>query len=132
MDNPRLARIVIGCAWSFCVGSNAVVLAQGRSVEELPPGHYVYLGPVPGKIRARRFTLDSLGSVQWEGSTSNAQPSAETRTGTTDAPPHNAESYNYPVIKWKGKRVGGSARAAALLTTTYEDGMVKYSVTLGP
>lgn len=95
--------------------------AQVQSRSDLPEGHYEFLGRIPGRLPPKRFVIESDGSITWG-------ESAETNGKSASAPATGAEKYEYPFIKWKGKRLLGSAKASGFLTTTYEAGLLKYQI----
>jgi hypothetical protein len=110
----------------FLIGLASDVPTYGQSQSELPPGQYQYLGRT-GKTTPKRFSINSEGIVHWDDT------AVETKIGETtdtDAKPvvAAAEEYNYPLVKWKAKRLLGTAKAIGWLTSTYESGAVKYQI----
>jgi len=91
---------------------------------ELPPGQYQYLGRTGDSI-PKRFSVTPDGAIHWEEA-----DSAHTAGSSQKTSVEAAEQYDYPLVKWKGKRLQGSAKAIGWLTTTFDRGYLKYQLTL--
>lgn len=131
MFNPK--SLISAATTSLCIIFAVCnsTFAQEQFSSTLPEGHYVYLGPIPGKLPQRPFTIDSTGAVHWDSVPESVVKADEPPSKPGENSDLNWESREYPVIKWKPVLVEGSFKAAARLTTTFEYGMVKYQILLG-
>lgn len=122
---PAIAMSVI-CA--LC----ALEIPPGQAQHPpVPEGQYLSPEAAPGKSSQKGFSLNSSSPIGWIASSEGA--SEINGTGTQDAGNENInwQSHNYPVIKWKSRRVQGTLRAGAELITSCEYGMLKYQIILG-
>jgi len=110
----------------FLIGLASHIPTYGQSQNELPPGQYQYLGRT-GKTTAKRFSINAEGVVHWDD-TAVEPKVGDTSDADTKPVVAAAEEYNYPLVKWKAKRLLGTAKAIGWLTSTYEAGAVKYQI----
>ncbi len=124
---PAAASVLFCLALSF---EPIGVCAQGQTQINLPPGYYQYLGQNPGASTARNFFVDADGRIHWDSNTADGDASSSSTQSQSTPLVKAADEYNYPLIKWKGRRLLGTAKANGWLTTTYENGAVKYQIHL--
>jgi len=130
---PLLENLTLRTAAFLFAGGMLVTtsapMVQGQTQHDLPPGHYEYLGRTPGRGSVKRFTVDQDGGIHWD-SNPETPPSSDGSSTNAKTSADGFEEYAYPLIKWKGKRLLGSAKADGWLTTTYESGGIKYQITV--
>jgi hypothetical protein len=91
-------------------------------------------------LSGKQFSRLLSATVLWLSLSATAQAIAEEQVGVcaltdpvAEARQHaHCVSYNYPFIVWLGKRANSLRNADAFLSTTFEGGMLRYSITLQP
>ncbi len=128
-SSRKIAAIAMSVVCALC----AVEIPPGQAhyPHALPEGQYLSPGTSQWKSSQNGFSINRSSPIRWIAS--NEAQSEINSTGTKDAGNENVnwQSHNYPVIKWKSRRVQGTLRAGAELITSYEYGMLKYQIILG-
>jgi len=139
----KASLLILSVISNFLLVGTDSAHAEEHSKFDLTPGYYIYLGPQPGRVAPRAFTINGTGSVYWQDNTTSTEeklpgldlsplpanrPSRQSASSQPSSDQY--ESINYPIIKWKPKPISSLPGGFVQLSTTYEQNYVKYKVTL--
>lgn len=145
----EILTLMIG-GFAFSCSLQIPCLAQVESLDQLPLGYYIYLGPSPGNYPKQKFSIEEKGRVIWHGvEPKNVKPPKEEKQPDPPKPKENPketpnddatvqwEENRSGIIKWKPHPITNIPRGVAQLETDFTlgpgyspDGILRYKLRL--